>query len=185
MPGRFAEAEHLVWVYGSLMSTGCIRDALQPREVLPGRERQAVTGWRRSWSCLSAKTFRTASGVRVRRVVAGLEPAPGHTTEGILLHLDDQGMARIRQRELAYDETDITEHVQQPPGKVVTFIPKRARNRALATSDLPLLVERSYFESCIRGAAEHGLGAVVEELESALDLDLADAAGDIVWKPPP
>jgi hypothetical protein len=165
-----------VWVYGSLMSARSVMASLPTPWVL-GIQRQTVTGWRRSWNCLSARTFEVGSGMRVRRVVAGLVPAPGHTTEGVLLHIGDRGMPALRRREEAYDETTITEYVRQPAGPVVTFIPKRSRDRALTTGGLPLIVERRYFQTCVQGAREHGLGAAVVELTTSLDLELADAAG--------
>ena len=55
----------------------------------------------------------------------------------------------------------------------------------MAFSDLPLVVERSYFETCIRGAEEHDISAAAEELRHCLDLELADAVGDIRMQAPP
>jgi hypothetical protein len=176
--------DNLLWVYGSLMSVDSVLATLAPRRVVPHIEPLTVSGWRRTWNCLSAKTFQDTTGRRVRRVVLGLEPEQAEQTRGVLLQLDEDDMAKIRARERAYDEVDITAHVERPPGRVVTFVPRSDRNRHLVAADLPLVVERAYYVTCRTGAQEHGLTDALRELEVTCDLELVDAASDIRYSPP-
>jgi hypothetical protein len=167
-----------VWAYGSLMSSASVAATLGPLPI-PAGEPMHVTGWRRSWNCISSKTFLTDDGVRRRRVVVGIEPAAGHSCEGVLLRVDDEGFDRLRRRELAYDAVDLTDHVEPVGGQVLVFVPRPERVRGLVTVAEPLVVERAYFESCLAGALEHDLHGAAAELRSTLDLDLADPAGDV------
>lgn len=176
--------DHLVWVYGSLLCTPTLMAALAPRLDEPTTSVQVVTGWRRSWNCLSSKTFLTTAGERVRRIVAGLEPAPEAATHGVLLHVGERDMALLRRREAAYDEVDVTACLDDAPGRVITFVPKPARVRTAAHRDLPLVVEREYYDTCLRGATAYRLDHAAAELRATLDVRLAEVAGGVRFSDP-
>ena len=160
-----------VWVYGSLLSVDSLRTTLAPGARPRSMEPLTVTGWRRSWSCLSRRTFLDASGQRVRRVVLGIDPAEGATTDGVVLDLGADDLGRLRMRERAYDEIDL--------GGVTTFVPRPEHHRDRTDPGYPLVIERAYFETCVRGAREHGLDGVADELERTADLPLVEPAGGV------
>jgi hypothetical protein len=174
----------LLWVYGSLMDQRSVLRTLVHRDEPVATSTQRVTGWRRAWNCLSSKTFLDASGARVRRVVMGIEAAPGVSCHGVLLDLGDGDLGPIRVREQAYEEFDITAFVEAPARRVITFVPRPERLRSGVAAGMPLVVERRYFDSCVQGAVDHRLPGVADEMRATLDLPLADPAGEVRLVPP-
>jgi hypothetical protein len=180
------EFDVLVFVYGSLMSRESLRQTVK-HSVRPGFEPVVVQGWRRRWSCISAKTFVPAgSEQRVRRVVLGLERRPGSSCQGLLVQIDRDDLRLLREREAAYDVTDVTDVIVRPPGRVLTFAPREPRLRARAEVPEPLVVERGYLDSCLSGAADHDLVAARAELEDTDDLPvIGDPTEERFSWPPP
>jgi len=182
---HFDELDAMVFVYGSLMKMDSLMATLE-RHLIPGFETTELQGWRRAWNCVSAKTFASSSHQqRVRRLVLGLQEDPTASCQGVLVQMTTADLARLRAREAAYDERDVTDSIDRPPGRVVTFVPKQDRIRGGVGVPEPLVIERSYIDVCVSGASEHGLKAAVAEVQDTGDVEVVDDPTEIQYSWPP
>jgi hypothetical protein len=170
--GGFGDRQHLVWAYGSLMSSTSLASTLEGDGVV---EPLTVRGLRRAWNCVSFLTFQHEQRT-VRRAVLGVTFDLNATSEGLLLKVDAEAMVRLRAREGRYREVDISEHVAGLGG-VVTFVPHHSQTRGSAPVAEPLVIQQEYLELCVGGAEEHGLRAAPEEIRAAVDLEVVPNRG--------
>jgi hypothetical protein len=172
-----------VWAYGSLMDPESLASTLASPVDADAMRPVTLEGWRRSWNCVSVKTFLREDCVRVRRVVLGIERDPGARCSGVLIPVTGEDLARLRRREAAYHQVDVSAAASFPPGTVTTFVPEPTRTRPVVTLPDPLVVEHGYLDQCLSGADFFGLDDAAHEIRAALDLDVVPVAGGVESRP--
>lgn len=156
-----------VFAYGSLLHEPSLLATLAHRHAPPPSSPFVLDGWRRAWNVVSARTFEPADevGHRVRRVVLGIEAAPGASCEGVLLDLDDADLAALAPREAAYELVAVGGDGR---ADVWSFVPKPERAIGVRSVSEPLVIEQAYLDECRSGIATHGLTAAADELARTL-----------------
>ncbi|MBB6390081.1 hypothetical protein [Microbacterium thalassium] len=156
------ESPMYVFAYASLLSPASLAATLpgiDPADCVPAwcgdRERTFSVAFPNDGS-EPDKEYRDVSGERPEIVrFCDLPPAPGSRVNGICIPVDDARLARLRRRELRYDEVAVHADVSAyADGRmferdVVAFVGS-ARYRA-APED-PGVVPRSYLDTALTGA---------------------------------
>jgi cation transport regulator ChaC len=163
------------WVfgYGSLVSPISLGATIDRAVDLAdgGWSEATIGGWGRRWNYGVGHWYgvhRDPGGAElsVTIVALGLAAAADETTNGVVVRVDDEELARLDRRERDYDRVDVTEAVEAPvplDGRVVTYVPR------------PSAVER--YESARdsgRAAIEQRYWDLVEGAFAALGTDRLD-----------
>jgi hypothetical protein len=111
-----------LFAYGSLVGPGSAERTLgRPIELVAATR---LPGWRRRWSTMrdnlaSEKTFARRDDGELFGHVLGLNLEPAdegdEAPNGALLALSEEELLRLDVREMRYDRTDITDHIDLPP----------------------------------------------------------------------
>jgi gamma-glutamylcyclotransferase (GGCT)/AIG2-like uncharacterized protein YtfP len=104
------------------------------------------------------KIFETPDGRRPAVDVTFLDlvPDPAGAVNGALLEVDEAALAVLDRRERQYERVDVTAHLEDPPGRVWTYV-GRAEGRARVREGRPV-VQRAYVELVERGFRALGAG---------------------------
>ncbi len=126
------------WVfgYGSLVSPASLGATLDRGvdTASDGWSEATLAGWGRRWNYGVGHWYgvhqQPDGAERTVTIVAlGLAAAAAASTNGIVVRVDDEELARLDRRERDYDRVDVTDLVTAPvqlAGRVVTYVPRPA-----------------------------------------------------------
>ncbi|HWI71634.1 MAG TPA: gamma-glutamylcyclotransferase family protein [Baekduia sp.] len=142
--------------------------------ALPGARPATLRGHRRVWGVAmdnsvalpGYKVYESPAGARPACAVAflDLEPDAATDVEGVLVTVDDDGLATLDARERQYRRVAVAvEPAPNGDGPVWTYVgrgPGRARVAAGRAGDAAVVIQRAYAELVERAFAARGDGAV-------------------------
>jgi hypothetical protein len=176
---RFDEpSRQALFVYGRLVDPQALRD-LYGRAPRQGTDyvRARIRGFRRTWSVATdnaddARTIayrdagtRTIDPVQV--LFLGLEGAPGHTTEGLLLRATSATIAKLDSPDGNFVVEDVTGLVEYdepfddgPPDTVHTYLgrPESVAAASRGTAQGTAVISQDFLDEVRRGMASYDIG---------------------------